>query len=466
MARCGCNPTCACTITNGDCTTVSGSGLPADPYVINAVVDNDTITCTPNGLQAQLSTIDTNTVDLSGNGTQATPLMADVILTPDGNVPDPDATGAGNLIKEIPGPGGGIYVSCEDIQDCVGAAINQIAVSDCLEYDDLTNTISVLICAEPNGVECAPPGDPDCPAGGLLVTPSADVGNGLSFGTDGRLFFSSPAIAAGNCVTITGTGTAGDPFVVTPQVAPELNGVECVPGQGLLVAPSADANNGLIFGTDNRLFVDNCPFLIGPAILQVGVDGGPCGIALIGDGCTTPLQTVLRISNDTCNGLECRADGLFVQIDGTPIPDPVRETRNTPAFPGLGPFNGNGNLVVDGPTCINIVNPSPCQNMITTVDVHGFTDVGRQNGSMTAQFEIADNPGGPWFTVHRNGQAEPTPPSRNTQAAGWTGRDIVIPPGGSRQICSRVTVQFAGAQTGRLFFSEKTISLVGRWARG
>lgn len=463
MARCGCAPVCSCSIVDGSCTTVTGSGTPDNPYKIEVSVDNSSIFCTPNGLEARLNTIDTNTVDLEGNGTVATPLEAHVIRTPDGNVPDPDALGTGNLIKELPGPGGGIYVSCEDVQDCVGAAISQITVSDCLEYEDATNTIHVLICAAPNGLECLAPGDPDCPTGGLLVTPSSDTGNGLGFGTDNRLLFTSPFITQGDCLIITGTGTPGDPFVVTPQVAPELNGLECVPGQGLLVFPSSDANNGLTFGTDQRLYVDRCPFIVGASQLLFG-NGGPC-FELIGDGCNTPLQAILRISDDPCNGLECRGDGLFVEADPTALPDPVTRTDNTPGFPGLGPFNGtNPLLVVDGPVCINITNPSPCRNMITTVNVTGFTDVGRQNGSMSAQFEISDNPGGPWQTIHRNAQAEPTPPSRHTLNASFQGNNVLIPPGGNRQVCIRTTVSFQAAQTGRLFFSERTLSLVGSWA--
>lgn len=461
MAKCGCDVKCHCTVTAGSCVTVTGTGNgAADPYIVNAVVDGQTIFCTANGLEARLNTLDTNTVDLTGDGTAANPLKADVILTPDGQVPDPNALGTGNLIKLGPT---GIYVSCEDVQDCVGAAVSMVNPVDCLVYNDVTNKIDVLLCAEPNGVECAQPGDvPGCTSG-LSVIPSSDANNGLMFGTDLRLFYDAPAIQAGDCITITGTGTTADPFVITPQVAPELNGLECIPGQGLLVTPSSDANNGLVFGTDQRLYVNSCPYQIGAAQILFG-NNGPC-FEFQGDGCNTPLVATLRVSTFLCNGVECRADGLYVQADNSPIPAPVRETRDTPPFPGLGPFNGtNGLLVVDGPTCITINNPSPCRSLVTTVTVNGFTDVGRQSGSMSAQFEIADNPGGPWQTIHRNGMANPQPPSRQTQNASFQGRDVTIPPGGSRQICSRVTVSFAGANTGRLFFSEKTISLVGRWA--
>lgn len=462
MARCGCAPTCECTLLAGRCTTLTGTGNPDDPYIFEVTVDNASIFCTPAGLEARLFTNDTNTVDLSGNGTQATPLFADVILTPDANVPDPDAVGQGNLIKLGPT---GIYVSCEDVQDCVGAAITQVLVSDCLEYVDATNTIQVLICGEQNGVECAGPGDiPGCPDGGLSVIPSSDANNDLIFGTDGRLFANSTGIAPGDCMLITGTGTPVDPFVLSPQVAPELNGLECIPGVGLSVTPSGDANNGLIFGTDQRLWVDRCPFLIGAAQLLVG-NVGPC-FELIGDGCNTPLQATLRISSFLCNGVECRADGLYVEYDTTAVPDTVSTITNTPGFPGLGPFNGTGGPnVVSGPNCVTITNPSPCRNLVTTAGAVGFTDVGRQNGRMTATVEIADGPGGPFTAIHENTQAEPTPPSRATRSISFSGNEIVIAPGGSRTVCTRVLVSFQGVQTGRLFFSEVNTSVAGRWTR-
>jgi len=465
MARCGCNTKCQCKLLAGSCTTVSGTGDPSDPYIMNVIVDNDTITCTPAGLQAKLNTIDTNTVDLEGDGTAATPLEAHVIRTPDANVPDPDNLNTGNLVKELPGPGGGIYVSCEDIQDCVGAAIAALAVADCLEYDDVNNKINVLICPEQNGIECAQPGvEPNCPAGGLLVTPSSQGGNALTFGTDNRLFAPATSITPGPCLTITGSGVPGDPFVISPQVAPEQNGLECVPGQGLLVTPSSQGGNGLTFGGDGRLWVNRCPFLVGASQFLTG-NAGPC-FELTGNGCTTPLVATLRISDDPCQGIVCNTDGLFALSDQTALPNRVTQTDLTPGFPGLGPFNGNGNQVVDGPVCIQINNPSPCRNLITRANLNGFLDVGRQNGSMTARFEVGPTAAGPWTVVGTNGQYEPTPPSRNTGNSSWEGMEISVPPGGTRSVCARTTVEFANVDTGRLFFSSRTLTLVGKWGSG
>lgn len=484
MARCGCALKCSCVFTEGSCVKIdidatAGDGCvsPTLAYVINVVPDNQTVFCGGNGLTATLNKLDTNTVDLEGIGTVGSPLEAHVIRTPDANVPDPDALGTGNLLKEIAGVGGGIYVSCEDIQDCVGAAIDVIT-SGCLFYDDANNTISVLICAEPNGVECAPAGDPDCLAGGLLVTPSSDADNSLTFGTDGRLFAPAAAVVPGDCMTFTGTGTPADPFVVTPLVAPEQNGVECVPGSGLLVTPSSDANNGVTFGGDTRLYINRCPLINGGAQVLVG-NTGPCFDLVGGTDCTTPLVATLRISDDPCNGLMCGNDGLYVQVDDTNLPATIVSAVD---FGPFGPFNGNffvtgpaGNqfgVVVVGPTCVTITNPSPCRAMVVTALLNGFVDSGRSSGRFRVAFDVAEsgNLAGPWFSVSQFGQSNPNSAnSRITSNATWPGNDFTIPAGASHTECFRVQFNANNpalpVTNGRIFAGRIEFLLKGRWSQ-
>lgn len=55
-------------------------------------------------------------------------------------------------------------------------------------------TASVIVAPEPNGLEAA--------TSGLLVAPSADTGNTLAVGSDGRLFV--PASSGGGTTTVTG----------------------------------------------------------------------------------------------------------------------------------------------------------------------------------------------------------------------------------------------------------------------
>lgn len=471
MARCGCTPECNCSFAAGACTEIevtatpgTDCGSPTFTYTVNILVDGETVFCGPNGLNARLNHLDTNTVTLDGLGTVASPLEAHVIRTPDGNVPDPDALGTGNLVKELPGPGGGIYVSCEDVQDCVGAAIDAVT-SDCLEYDDATNTISILICGEPNGVECVAAGvEPGCPDGGLLVTPSSDVDNTLTFGTDDRLFAPAAALLPGECMTFAGSGTQADPFVITPLVAPELNGLECVPGQGLLVTPSTDPLNGLVFGTDNRLFVNRCPLTVAGSQVLIG-NAGPCFEFVGGADCVTPMSATLRLSDDICQGLECRADGLFVEKDTANLPASVQTTQ---VVNNLGPFNGTTPdfVIVQGPTCLTITNPSTCRDMLVSSRLNGFAEVGRNTGEMRAIFQISEsgNPAGPYFSVSQVGQANPTPPSRQTGNALWTGVFFTVPPGGSRSVCARLAYRTAAATNGRIFNAQYTLEMIGRWA--
>lgn len=479
MARCGCTPKCNCAFEGGVCTkiglSVTGGGGCDDPtvtYAVNILTDNATIVCGDNGLETNLTTVDTNTVDLEGDGSAGDPLEAHVIRTPDANVPG--ELGQGNLIKErpvtFPGPDTGIYVSCEDVQDCVGAAID-IMTTDCLNYDDVNNTISIAICGEPNGIECIPVGDAACPTGGLAVFPSSDANNTLDFGTDDRLYVPATAILPGECMTFTGTGTAGDPFVITPLIAPEQNGIECVPGTGLLVTPSADANNSLVFGGDTRLFINRCPLTVGASQVLTG-NAGPC-FEFIGGDCNVPMQATLRLSDDVCQGLFCGNDGLYVEVDQTPLPGIVQNVRNVGPF---GPFNGTNNnplpggsqgVIVDGPQCIQITNPSPCRPMQVFATLDGTADIGRTAGELRVRFEvdIIGGGAGPWFQISQVGTGAPNPAGRFSGNAAWDSDEPgIIGPGATATVCTRLTFRTINANAARIFNIQSTLTLVGRWS--
>lgn len=161
MARCGCTSTCGCLVQGGTGITVTGTGNPGSPYVVNS--------SGPNVLQAQ----DTATVDhtLAGTGSGASPW----VLTSNVKV---DPTVVNNLL--IAGASG-LSVSCEGVQDCVGAGF-----VEGLEYDDAGNAFRVRI-------------DPA-------------VGNGLTQGPDGLLATGGAAAVVTGC-GIGGTGVAGDPLV-------------------------------------------------------------------------------------------------------------------------------------------------------------------------------------------------------------------------------------------------------------
>lgn len=228
--RCGCSSQCSCAVQgDGATTTVSGTGSAANPYVVSATggqitatdtttVDHtltgngtpatpynlsstvkvsslpgqllqveadglhvdcaDVITCV-SGTPSPISTLDTPTVNLTGDGTPATPLQADVIR-------DPEAT---NLLQIT---AAGVDVPCEAVQDCVGQGF-----VDGLIYDDVGNAFRVR------------------------VDPAA--GNNLSQSATGLYVPTGAAtITAADtpCINLDGDGSGATPLTATPIVDP------------------------------------------------------------------------------------------------------------------------------------------------------------------------------------------------------------------------------------------------------
>lgn len=141
----------------GTGVTVGGAGTPGNPYVIS--VDSS-------ALQVQ----DTNSVDmtLTGSGTQGDPhvIRSDVIRDP----------AADNILTIGPN---GVGVSCEAVQDCVGAGFQQ---DGGLAYDDVNNLYYVLISSDPGNTT-------NFGTDGGIFTPSSPVtlGCGLEFGAFGEI---------------------------------------------------------------------------------------------------------------------------------------------------------------------------------------------------------------------------------------------------------------------------------------
>ncbi|MFE3118772.1 hypothetical protein [Streptomyces niveus] len=207
-----------------------------------------------------LEVTDSTTVDLTltGAGTAADPfeVTAAVIL-------DPTPPGGGDQLIQS-GPDG-LYLECEQVRGCISAG-------DGAAYDEATGVIT--------------------------ARPSTDAGNVLSYGTDGGLLVppgGAPAdptvVEAGDSTTVdntvTGTGTAADPYVVTSavildptppqggdnliQAGPDGLFMECADVRGCFSAgdgagydeatgvitarPSTDAGNQVEYGTDGGLLV-------------------------------------------------------------------------------------------------------------------------------------------------------------------------------------------------------------------
>lgn len=300
MARCGCNNTCNCLVQacDGGGITVSGSGTKAKPYEICICLSTDENNVAEFGSdgclyvpQTAFTVLDTATVDhtLTGTGTTTDPyiLQSDVILTPDDEVPNPDGLDPSeNLIKLGDGPGQGIYVSCEDVQDCVGQMVT--ALLDGIRYDDAGNAVMVEVSAD---------------AGNQIIYSPND--GGLYTNADG----SETIVTPGPGGTVTGTGTAGDPYVVAP----------CI---------STDADNTLVLGTDGCLFVPGGlpvsgtdaagnPAACDPAASLTFESLAPDCLPLTIEqtDCPDPVVRLgLNIAPDVCvpNILECTPNGLQV----------------------------------------------------------------------------------------------------------------------------------------------------------
>lgn len=133
---CGCGgnaaTTCNCVIVPGPNTAISGTGTPEDPYEISSGTTT-------------LAVADTTSIDLTLTGSGAPYTVSGVVRRD----PDPD-----NILAIGPG---GVLVSCDAVQDCVGAS-----VGPGLRWDAITRQ--------------------------LTARTSTDAGNVVTFGSDGGLY--------------------------------------------------------------------------------------------------------------------------------------------------------------------------------------------------------------------------------------------------------------------------------------
>ncbi|MGW2951497.1 hypothetical protein [Streptomyces eurythermus] len=299
MSKC-CGPSpCNCRVTAGPGVTVDGNGSAAHPYVVSSGA------ATPTVVQAA----DTPTADttVSGSGTVADPyvISTDVIVDP-----SPPAGGT-NLLQSGPD---GLYVECADVRGCLSAG-------DGITYDPTTGVIAADISGAP--------------------------GNQTTIGTDGGIYTPAPptllqaADTPSVDVTVTGSGTAVDPYQVAAAVildpAPPGGGinllaegpdglfVECAdvrtcftggdgitydPGTGEIAAKlSTDAGNTTAFGSDGGIYT---PAGAGTALQAA--DTPTLNATVTGTG--TPVDPYV-VSGDVIvapeqNGVEASSFGLLV----------------------------------------------------------------------------------------------------------------------------------------------------------
>ncbi|PWI15938.1 hypothetical protein DI272_18545 [Streptomyces sp. Act143] len=294
-------------MTAGPGVTVDGSGSPSSPYVISSDA-----AATPTPVQAG----DTPTVDttVSGTGTAGDPYVvsAAVIL-------DPAPPGGGsNLVHSGPD---GLFVECADVRGCLSAG-------DGIGYDPATGVIEAQI--------------------------SGDAGNQTTIGTDGGLYTpvaGATALEATDTptvdMTVTGTGTAGDPYDVSAAV-----------------------------------IVDPAPPGGGPNLLQAGPDGLFAEIAtecgLTGDGSAgAPLAASVGAWGYPCD-LDTEAGQVYCDSTGQLRSEPrPRATYLSDlvdqAYPSLiVPTVTEATVVTRS---LSITNPDPCRDAFVIVEIEVDVDL-------------------------------------------------------------------------------------------
>ncbi|MFH8577119.1 hypothetical protein [Streptomyces zaomyceticus] len=289
MAACCGVPRCSCSVIAGPGVTVDGNGSAAAPYTISAA-------SVPTSLQAG----DTATVDntVSGTGVAGDPyvITSDVIL-------DPAPPGGGtNLLESGPD---GLYVECADVRTCFTAG-------DGIAYDPATGVIAAQL--------------------------STDAGNTVAFGTDGGLYVppgSGTTVQGGDTPTatstVTGTGAAGDPYVVSTDVV-------------LDPAPPGGGANLLEAGPDG-LYVEcadvrSC-FTAGAGITYDPTTGE---IAATGTGLTVADTETVDL---TLTGTGAAGDPYSVEADVIVAPEP-NGLEATPTGLLVAPSADAGNQLVLG----------------------------------------------------------------------------------------------------------------------
>lgn len=242
-----------------------------------------------------------NCIEPFPNGTEGQ------VLTMDGGMPvwqDPSSgvsTDGSNILSN--GSDGKAYLTCEDIQDCVGLAI---ANGTGLTYDDALNAISATGVPITDGA--------GLPAFGVLDTPTIYTDTAT-----GNVYYRDPAGTVVRLNTIFSVTSGPDAATVTSGPIDVDNGdtihfwgntidFAVTPGSVRIqteVALSADADNALITGTDGKLYVPVAPAVgisaDGNQLLSLGSDGLPflgcadlagCSIDSLSDVDTTTTAPV------------------------------------------------------------------------------------------------------------------------------------------------------------------------------
>lgn len=244
-------------------------------------------------------------------------------------------------------------VTCDDVRPCLSAGPGAT-------YDPVTGVIG----AEPTAVTA---GD------GVTVTGAGSADDPYVVSAEAA---DPTAVTAGDRVTVTGTGTAGDPYVVSADapscddVRPCLvagDGIDYDPATGTIAArPSTDAGNALGIGTDGGLLVPAAePLATGCGLTGDGTTDAPLAVS-------TAAWPYACAPEDAGTAVVCDADGVlrgeprgqvsFVSYSET------RDYADLPVPAGITPQD------VDTPFTTQVTNPDPCLPAIVLVEREADVD--------------------------------------------------------------------------------------------
>lgn len=335
--------------------TLLGSGTQADPHILSAAVsisgvagnvltaqaDGLAVTCESiqdcvgaafgagltyddagNGFTAHVSTVAGNAVTIAGDGGLYAPTGTAVTVA---DTPTVDLTLAGGQITAaaiinpvagniLTGGAGGLLVSCESVQDCVGAAFGSG-----LTYNDAGNLFTAHV--------------------------STDAGNSVSLGGDGGLFVppggaATISTADTNCIDLSGNGAGATPLTAAPIINAAAGNLLTCTATGLRAA--------LTVGTCG---LEGTGAPASPLAANVDTWAWPCA--------------------DTFGtGVYCRAS------DGELIADPPTLTFHDQAFTN----STFANLTVPAAltnianASVNITNPSTCRTAMMIFELEADID--------------------------------------------------------------------------------------------
>lgn len=301
----------------GDGITVTGTGSTGDPYVVSG----------GDAADVALQVTDTTTIDhtLTGDGSAGNPWILSSAVRISGT--------AGNLITT---DAGGLLLTCESVQDCIGGALD-----DGLVYDDVNNQIRVAL--------------------------STDPGNSVTFGTDGGVYSTGGgggglafvSTTDNQCIDFSGNGTPGTPLTAAPIVDPaDGNILSCTAG-GLRAA--------LLLGT--------------------------CGLE--GNADTTPLQVNTGTWPYPCD-VDAEGGGVYCDSTGQLRSEPrakyqyftisENETVAATAVPATTTTGGTDVRT----RSLEITNPDTCRPAIAITEVEVDVDFVLPPGGRAGHFVYGD----------------------------------------------------------------------------